>query len=146
RIMRIETIAARAGHVPDQTGAVTPAIHLSTTFEREADGSYKAGYVYSRYANPNRASLEAALAAMEGGAVGLAFASGSAATMTVIQALGPGSHIVVPGDAYFGTTKLMQEVFGPWGVELTVVDMADLGAVEAACRPNTRLLWMETPS
>lgn len=145
--MRIETLAARAGHGPDSdTGAVTPAIHLSTTFEREPDGSYRAGYVYSRYANPNRTALENALAALEGGAFAASFSSGSAATMTLIQAIGPGSHIVAPDDAYFGTTKLMHEVFGPWGVELSLVDMTDLSAVEKAIRPNTRLVWMETPS
>lgn len=145
--MRIETLAARAGHGPDaDTGAVTPAIHLSTTFEREPDGSYRGGFIYSRYANPNRTALELAIASLEGGGFGAAFASGSSATMTLIQALGPKSHIIAPDDAYFGTTKLMREVFGPWGVELTSVDMTDLNAVEKAIRPTTRLIWMETPS
>ncbi|HET9424101.1 MAG TPA: aminotransferase class V-fold PLP-dependent enzyme [Gemmatimonadaceae bacterium] len=144
--MKIETLAARAGHAPDATGAVAPPIHMSTTFEREPDGSYRAGYIYSRYANPNRVALEKAIAALEGGAVGLAFASGSAATMTLIQALGPGTHIVAPDDAYFGTTKLMREIFGPWGVEVTLIDMTDPGALKAAIRPNTRAVWIETPS
>ena len=145
--MRIETLAARAGHGPDtDTGAVTPAIHLSTTFERDPDGSYRGGFVYSRYANPNRGALEAALAALEGGASGASFSSGSAATMSLIQALGPKSHIVAPDDAYFGTTKLMREIFGPWGVEISLVDMTDLGAIEKAMRPTTRLIWIETPS
>lgn len=144
--MKIETLAARAGHSPDATGAVAPPIHLSTTFEREADGSYRAGYIYSRYANPNRDALEKAIAALEGGEVGLCFASGSAATMTLIQSLGPGSHIIAPDDAYFGTTKLMREIFGPWGVELSLVNMTDLGAVSAAVRKNTRAIWIETPS
>jgi cystathionine gamma-synthase len=144
--MRIETLAARAGHAPDATGAVAPPIHLSTTFEREADGSYRAGYVYSRYANPNRNSLEAAIAALEGGDVGLCFASGSAATMTMIQALGPGSHVIAPDDAYFGTTKLMRDIFGPWGVEVTLVNSTDHPAVEKAVRKNTRAIWVETPS
>jgi cystathionine gamma-synthase len=145
--MRIETLAARAGTGPDKdTGAVAPAIHLSTTFEREADGSYRGGFIYSRYANPNRNALEAAIASLEGGAVGACFASGSAATMTLVQALGPRAHIVAPDDAYFGTTKLMRDIFGPWGVELSVVDMTDLDAIESAMRPTTRLVWMETPS
>ena len=144
--MKIETLAARAGHAPDATGAVAPPIHMSTTFEREPDGSYRAGYVYSRYSNPNRNSLEQAVAALEGGAVGLCFSSGSAATMTVIQALGPGTHIVAPDDAYFGTTKLMREIFGPWGVEVTLVNTTDLAAVKNAIRPNTRAIWVETPS
>jgi cystathionine gamma-synthase len=144
--MKIETLAARAGHGPDETGAVAPAIHMSTTFEREPDGSYRAGYIYSRYANPNRNALESAIAALEGGAVGLCFASGSAATMTMIQALGPGSHVIAPDDAYFGTTKLMRDIFGPWGVEVTLVNSTDSGAVEKVVRKNTRAIWVETPS
>jgi len=145
--MRIETLAARAGHGPDtDTAAVAPPIHLSTTFEREADGSYRGGFIYSRYANPNRNALEAAIASLEGGEFGACFASGSAATMTLLQALGPGSHVIAPDDAYFGTTKLMRDVFGPWGVDLSLVDMTDRSAVERALRPNTRLLWIETPS
>ncbi|HVZ79054.1 MAG TPA: aminotransferase class I/II-fold pyridoxal phosphate-dependent enzyme [Gemmatimonadaceae bacterium] len=145
--MRIETIAVHAGHAPDPvTADVTPAIHLSTTFEREADGSYRAGYVYSRYANPNRTSLEQCLAQLEGGASAACFSSGSAATHAVCQALGPGAHIIAPDDAYFGTTKLMRDIFGPWGLELSLVDMTDLDAVRAALRPSTRLVWIETPS
>jgi cystathionine gamma-synthase len=144
--MKIETLAARAGHAPDATGAVAPPIHMSTTFEREPDGSYRAGYVYSRYSNPNRTALEQAIAALEGGASGLCFSSGSAATMTMIQALGPGTHVVAPDDAYFGTTKLMREIFGPWGVEVTLVDTTDLAAVKNAIRPSTRAIWVETPS
>lgn len=144
--MKIETLAARAGHAPDATGAVAPPIHMSTTFEREPDGSYRGGHVYSRYSNPNRNALETAIASLEGGGVGLCFASGSAATMTMIQALGPGSHVVAPDDAYFGTTKLMREIFGPWGVEVTLVNTTDLAAVEKAVRANTRAIWVETPS
>jgi cystathionine gamma-synthase len=144
--MKIETLAARAGHAPDATGAVAPPIHMSTTFEREPDGSYRAGYVYSRYANPNRNALEESIAALEGGAVGLCFASGSAATMSMIQALGPNSHIIAPDDAYFGTTKLMRDIFGPWGVEVTLVNSTDLNAVQMAVRKNTRAIWVETPS
>src|SRR5688572_3635165 len=144
--MKIETLAARAGHAPDATGAVAPAIHMSTTFEREADGTYRAGYIYSRYANPNRNALEDSIRELEGGAVGLCFASGSAATMTMVQALGPNSHVIAPEDAYFGTTKLMRDIFGPWGVEVTLVDTTDLKAVEKAVRKNTRAIWIETPS
>lgn len=145
--MRIETIAVHAGHQVDaSTGAVTPPIHLSTTFAREPDGSYRAGYVYSRYSNPNRVALEQCLAQLEGGAAAATFASGSAATMTLVQALGPGTHIVAPDDAYFGTTKLMREIFGPWGVETTLVDMTNLDAVRSAIRDKTKLVWIETPS
>jgi cystathionine gamma-synthase len=145
--MRIETIAVHAGHAPDTaTGAVTPPIHLSTTFEREADGSYRSGLVYSRYANPNRLALEQCLTELEGGTAAACFASGSAATGAVLQALEPGAHVVAPDDAYFGTTKLLREVFGPWKLELTTVDMGDLDAVRRAMRTTTRLVWVETPS
>jgi len=145
--MRLDTLAVHAGHDIDAaTAAVTPAIHLSTTFAREADGSYRAGFLYSRYANPNRAALERCLAQLEGGAAAAAFASGSAATMTLIQAIGPKAHVVLPDDAYFGTLKLVRDVFGPWGLELSTVDMTDLAAVRAAMRPNTKLVWVETPS
>jgi cystathionine gamma-synthase len=145
--VRIETLAVHAGHEIDPaTAAVTPPIHLSTTFAREADGGYRAGLVYSRYATPNRTSLESCLAQLEGGAVAAVFASGSAATMTLVQAIGAGAHIVAPDDAYFGTTKLFREIFGPWGLETSVVDMTDIGAVKNALRQNTKLVWVETPS
>jgi cystathionine gamma-synthase len=145
--MRIETLAVHAGHQPDAaTGAITPPIHLSTTFEREIDGSYRSGLVYSRYANPNRTSLEQCLAALEGGAGAACFASGSAATTAVLQSLEAGAHVVVPDDAYFGTTKLVRDIFGPWKLEMSVADMTSLESVASALRPTTRLLWIETPS
>ena len=145
--MRIETLAVHAGHSPDpSTAAVTPPIHLSTTFEREADGGYRSGLVYSRYANPNRTALEECLAKLEGGVGAACFASGSAATAAVLQSLEPGAHVVAPDDAYFGTTKLMRDIFGPWKLEVTATDMTDIGCVERALRPNTRLVWVETPS
>ena len=145
--MRIETLAVHAGHIPDPvTAAVTPPIHLSTTFEREADGGYRAGLVYSRYANPNRSALEECLAKLEGGVGAACFASGSAATAAVLQSLEAGAHVIAPDDAYFGTTKLMRDIFGPWKLEVTVVDMTDLTCVERALRPTTRLIWIETPS
>jgi cystathionine gamma-synthase len=145
--MRIETIAVHAGHdVDPATAAVTPPIHLSTTFAREADGSYRAGFLYSRYANPNRSALEQCLAALEGGAAACTFASGSSATLTLLHAIGPGAHVVMGDDAYFGTIKLAREVFGPWGLELSLVDMTDARNVESAMRPNTKLVWVETPS
>jgi len=145
--MRIETLAVHAGHdIDPATAAVTPAIHMSTTFARDADGSYRAGYLYSRYTNPNRASLELCVARLEGGAVAAAFSSGSAATMTLLQAVGPAAHVVLPEDAYFGSIKLARDVFGPWGMELSTVDMTHLDQLEDAMRPNTKLVWVETPS
>lgn len=145
--MRIETMAVHAGHEVDQTtGAVAPPIHLSTTFERYPDGSYRRDLVYSRTANPNRYQLEAAVAALEGGAAAAAFASGSAAVYAVVQALDPGMHVIAPLDCYYGTLKMLRELFARWHIETSFVDMCDHGAVERAFRPETRVVWVETPS
>ena len=145
--MHIETLAVRAGHAIDaSTGAVTPPIHTSTTFEREADGTYRAGHVYARTTNPTRSLLEIALAQLEGGSTAIAYASGSGATMAVFQALAPGDHVIAPIDAYYGTLRQLREIFERWGLETDVVDMSDLDAVRRAVRPRTKLLWAETPS
>ena len=145
--MRIETLAVHAGHSVDPaTGAVTPPIHLSTTFAREADGTYPRGYIYSRTCNPNREALEQCLSALEGGAAAAAFSSGSAATMGVFQALAPGDHVIAPNDAYHGTARLLRETFVPWGLQTSFVDMTDPIQVQRAVRPNTKLIWVETPS
>jgi len=144
---RLETIAVHAGQAIDPaTGAVTLPIHLSTTFEREADGSYPRGYIYIRNANPTRAALEECLRALEGGAAAAAFASGSAAMWAIFQALSPGDHVLIPDDVYAGTRRQLQELLAPWGLEMTGVDMTDPAQVERALRPRTRLLWVETPS
>lgn len=143
----IETLAVHAGHQIDPgSAAVTAPIHLSTTFERSADGSYAAGYVYSRSDNPNRQALETCLAALEGGAAALAFSSGMAATTVVFQALATGDHVIVPDDVYFGTGKVAQEIFGRWGLTCSVVDLTNPNAVQTAIQPNTKLIWVETPS
>ncbi|HEY2064678.1 MAG TPA: aminotransferase class I/II-fold pyridoxal phosphate-dependent enzyme [Gemmatimonadaceae bacterium] len=145
--MRLETLAVHAGHAADpSTGAVAPPIHLSTTFERDPDGTYRAGHVYTRSSNPNRKALEAALAQLEGGAAALAFASGSAATHAAFQALAPGDHVVAPHDAYYGTLRQLREIFVGWRLEVDVVDMTDLDAVRRTLRPTTKLVWVETPS
>lgn len=145
--MRIETLAVHAGHAVDpSTGAVSAGIQLSTTFEREPDGSYRSGYSYSRSDNPNRQALEQALAAVEGGAEAAAFGSGLAATAAVFQALKPGDHVIAPAETYHGSNKLLREVMEPWGLDLSFVDMTDLAAVQAATRAGTRLIWTETPS
>src|SRR5204862_5062275 len=95
---------------------------------------------------PNRTPLEECLGKLEGGAGAACFASGSAATATVLQSLQAGAHVIVPDDAYFGTTKLMRDIFGPWKLEVSAVDMTDPRCVEEALRPSTRLVWVETPS
>ena len=145
--MRIETVAVHAGvHVDRATGAVTPAIHPSTTFERDPDGSFPHGHIYSRSSAPNRAALEASLTALEGGAGAVAFASASAATSAIFLSLAPGDHVVAPVDAYYGTGKLLREIYAGWGLATTFVDMTDLAAIDKAVRPTTRLVWAESPS
>jgi cystathionine gamma-synthase len=145
--MRIETLAVHAGlKVDPTTGAVVPPIHAATTFEHEPDSTYPRGFLYSRSANPNRNALEECLAELEGGTGCAAFASASAATAAVFQALAPGDHVIAPLDAYFGTGKLLRDVFTPWGLAADFVDMTDLAAVKRALRPATKLIWVETPS
>ena len=143
----IETLAVHAGHhVDPSTGAVMPPINLSSTFERNADGSYTSGYVYSRSDNPNRQALEEVLAALEGGAAALTFASGMAAVQAVFMGLEAGAHVVIPDDVYFGTGALVADVFGRWGLSVSAVDMTEPANVAAAMRPDTQLVWIESPS
>src|SRR3954469_14144589 len=145
--MRIETVAVHAGHEVDSaTGAVATPIHLSTTFERDAEGNYPHGYIYGRSGNPTRHALELVLAAMEGGQKAGAFASGLAASSGILQALKAGDHVIAPQDVYHGMTKLLREIYTRWGLEVTFVDMTDLDAVKSAVRRATRLIWAETPS
>jgi cystathionine gamma-synthase len=145
--MRIETLAVHAGHEIDAaTGAVATPIHLSTTFEREADGGYAHGYVYGRSANPNRHGLEEGLAALEGGEDAAAFGSGLAASSAILQTLAPGDHVVAPTDVYHGMTKLLREVYMRWGLEVSFVDMTQLDLLKEAVCPKTKLIWVETPS
>jgi cystathionine gamma-synthase len=145
--MKIETAAIHAGRRIDAaTGAVAMPIYLSSTFERDPDGEYPRGYAYSREQNPNRAALEQCEAALEGGKEALAFASGLAVVTAVVQGLEPGDHILAPDDVYYGFRKVLGEVFAKWPIEVTYVDMMNLGAVRSAARPGTRLVWIETPS
>jgi cystathionine gamma-synthase len=145
--MRIETLAVHAGRRADRaTGAIAPPIYLSTTFERARDGEYPLGFSYSRDGNPNRVCLEQCLAALEGGKEALAFSSGMAAANAIIQGLEPGDHIIAPDDVYYGLRRLIGEVFGKWRLEVSYVDMSEPNVVNAAVRPNTRLVWVETPS
>ena len=145
--MRIETLAVHAGRKVDpSTGAVTPPIHLSTTFERDPDGTYPRGYLYGRDGNPNRTALEECLTQLEGGSTAAAFASGSAATEAVLLALSPGDHVVAPRDVYHGTARLMREIMVPWGMEVTFADMDEPGRLAEAVRANTKVVWVETPS
>lgn len=145
--LRIETLAVHAGHEVDAaTGAVSPGIQLSTTFERDADGGFSRGYNYTRYDNPNRRALERGVAALEAGAEAAAFASGSAATAALLQTLNPGDVILAPEDQYHGTTTLMRNLFGRWNIETHFVDMTDLSRVKEALRNRPKIVWAETPS
>lgn len=145
--MHFDTQAIHRDRTVDPTtGALTPPIHLSTTFERDWEGHYPGGYVYGRSGNPNRNALEAALAALEQGTAAAVFGSGSAATFSLLQALRPGDHVIAPRQVYFGVQEMLAKVLGPWGLQYTLVDTTDLVAVEAALRPTTQLLLIETPS
>lgn len=145
--MHFETLACHAGRRIDPgTGAVVPPLVLSTTFERAADGTLPHGNLYSRTSNPNRDALEAAIAALEGGSAAAAFSSGQAATLSVFHALTPGDHVVLPAEMYFNTRGLLDAHYARWGLQASYVNLADLDAAQAALRPNTRLLWVETPS
>jgi cystathionine gamma-synthase len=145
--MKIETLAVHAGHAVDPaTGAVAAPIYLSTTFERDVDGTYSRGFMYTRNDNPNREALERGISALEGGAGAAAFASGTGATMSIFQALAPGDHVLAHVDAYYGTTRLLREIFLRWGLQADFIDMGNLDAVKKALAPKTKLAWMETPS
>jgi cystathionine gamma-synthase len=145
--MKIETLAVHAGHTVDPaTGAVSSPIHLSTTFERDAEGTYSRGFMYTRNNNPNRQALEQGISALEGGEAAAAFASGTGASMSIFQALTPGDHVLAHVDAYYGTSRLLREIFDRWGLDISFVDMSDLRAVKKALRSKTKLAWTETPS
>ncbi|MCL4807704.1 MAG: PLP-dependent transferase [Thermoanaerobaculia bacterium] len=145
--MRIETLAVHAAcRVDPSTGAVAPPIHLSTTFGRDEAGAPLAGHTYVRESNPTQDLLEEALAALEGGEAALAFGSGMAAGLAVAQALPAGSHVVLPEDVYYGYRVAAHDFFPGWGLSATFARLHEAGALEAALRPETRLVWLESPS
>jgi len=143
-----ETNAVHNTAIDPASGAIVPPLVFSTTFEYEATGQahHPDELIYTRYQNPNRAALEQTMAKLEGGALAHAISSGSAAMMTLFQALRPGDHIVSSDDMYFGIRVQLKEFFAPWGLETTYVDMSDLEAVRAAMRPETRLVIFESPT
>ncbi|WP_138908964.1 cystathionine gamma-synthase [Streptomyces chryseus] len=143
-----ETIAIHAGNTADPlTGAVVPPIYQVSTYKQDGVGGLRGGYEYSRSANPTRTALEENLAALEGGSLGLAFASGLAAEDCLLRTLlSPGDHVVIPNDAYGGTFRLFAKVVSRWGVEFSVADTSDPAAVRAALTPRTKAIWVETPS
>ena len=147
-IMYFETKAVHAGGQTDETtGALSPPIHLSTTFERNADdGSPTHGYSYIRDHNPTQTRLEAALAAIDSGEGALAFASGMAAASALFQSLASGSHVLLPEDGYYAVRILATDFFPSWGLTHDLIAMTDLDRVREAIRPNTRAIWCESPS
>ncbi|MCA6953609.1 trans-sulfuration enzyme family protein [Pectobacterium polaris] len=143
---QFDTQTVHAGYTPDSTGAVMPAIYATSTFAQPAPGEHT-GYEYSRSGNPTRAVLEAAIAELEGGTRGFAFASGLAASSTLLELLDQGSHIVAVDDLYGGTWRLLENVRKRTaGLQVTYVDPADLRALEHAITPQTKMIWVETPT
>ncbi|MEY2833536.1 MAG: hypothetical protein RLZZ574_2795 [Cyanobacteriota bacterium] len=144
--MEFETRAIHEGQSPDPlTGAVSVPIYLTSTYQQEAIAQHK-GYEYSRTGNPTRTALETALASIEGGKFGLAFASGLAATTTVLSLLKSGEHIIAGDDLYGGTYRLLEKVVKNWGITTTYVDIDRPDTFEAAIQANTKLIWIETPT
>lgn len=141
-----ETRAIHSGQDPDPvTGAVIPPIYQTSTYVQEAVGVHK-GFEYSRTDNPTRSALHQVMATLEGGAWALAYASGLAATQNLTYLLSPGDHVLLSDDAYGGTYRLIAKVVARYGIDFSLVDMTDLDAVRAALRPETRMVWTETPT
>jgi cystathionine gamma-synthase/cystathionine gamma-lyase len=144
--MRFETKAVHSGQQPDvTTGAVITPVYQTSTFHQEAVGKHK-GYEYSRTGNPTRTALETCLAELEGGRYGLAFSSGVAATAAVFSLFEKGTHIILGDDLYGGTYRLAEKVFKKWGFSTTYADADDLKSFEEAIAPQTKLIWIETPT
>lgn len=143
--------ATQAIHVGQEfdptTGAVIPPVYQTSTFVQTHVGGLRGGYEYGRGTNPTRDALQELIAGLEGGGHGFSFASGLAAEDAVVRGLlGPGDHVLAGNDLYGGSHRLIKKVHGQWGLELSTVDTGDLDAVRAAIRPNTKMLWLETPS
>ena len=140
--------AIHVGSEPDPTtGAVVPPIYATSTYKQDGVGGLRGGYEYSRSANPTRTALEECIASLEGGERGFAFASGLAAEDAVLRSvLRPGDHAVVPSDAYGGTYRLFNKVVKGWGIEHSIAKIADLDSVRAVIRPETKLIWIESPT
>lgn len=143
---KFDTRCIHAGQEPDPTsGAVMPPIVLASTFVQDGPGNHK-GYDYARAGNPTRSALEGCIASLEGGKHGIAFGSGCGATSTVLLTLKSGDHVLVGDDVYGGTFRIFDKVLRSFGVEATLIDMTSPDRVREAIRPNTRMLWVETPS
>jgi cystathionine beta-lyase/cystathionine gamma-synthase len=145
--MRFETLAIHAGQEPDPlTGAVMTPIYQTATYKQDGVGKPRNGYEYSRTKNPTRKVLEDCLAELESGKFGFAFASGLAATNTVLQMFKSGDHVLAGNDVYGGTFRLFDKVLRPFGLDFTYVDTTDPENVAEVLTPRTRLVWLETPT
>lgn len=143
----LETAIIHQELTPENSGAVVPPLIQSTTFKRDLNGDFIDGRdIYTRASNPNRRLLETKLARLEGGTDAACFASGQAATIGIFHSLGQNSHIILPDDIYYGTRVLLENLYKNWNIEFTVVDMSESKNVEKAIRPNTKLVWIESPS
>jgi len=141
------TLAIHAGQVPDPTtGAVMTPVYQTSTYVQESPGVFKGNYDYARSANPTRTALEANLAALEGGKHGICFASGCAAMAACIHLLKTGDHVVLSDDVYGGTFRIFDNVFSKMGIKYSMIDMLDDSSISAAITPDTKLIWLETPS
>jgi cystathionine beta-lyase len=144
---RLDTLAIHAGQDPDPTsGAVMTPIVLASTFAQDGPAVFKGAYDYSRAGNPTRTALEQCLAALEGASHGIAFGSGCAATTALLMTLKSGDHVLVGDDVYGGTFRIFDKVLKQFGIDNSFIDMSDPAKVREAIRPNTRIVWLETPS
>ena len=142
-----KTICAHAGATPDPaTGAVTSPLYFSSTFHYPPTGEYPLGHIYSRESNPTRASLETVLAQLEQGEDAAAFSSGSAAANAVFLSLRPRNHVIINFDAYAGIRAMLKDIFMPWGLEVTFSDLSDVSNLSKSIKPNTKLVWTESPT
>jgi len=148
RRVKPESIAAQAlGWVDEKTRAITPAIHVSSTYLRDPDNQYRSGRVYARADNPAFDQAEAVMAQLEEGAQAALFASGMAAATAVFQALSPGDHVLAPKVMYWSLRNWLMNFATRWGLNVELIDMTDPAAVQAAVRTGvTKLVWIETPA
>ena len=145
--MKFETRAIHSGlKIGNPSSSVVPPISPSTIFEIDAEGRGENDLHYTRLGNPNRLQFEAVIASLENGAAAAAFSSGIAAATTVLQALDPGDHIIIPEDVYAGNRKMVKNIMNRWGLESSFIDMTSLAEIERHLKKNTKLIWIETPS
>lgn len=145
--MEKSTKAIHGVELHDETAnAIANPIFLTTTFERAPDGTYPKGHMYSRNSNPNRDLFEKSMALLEGGEGALAFGSGLAAVNAIFQCLKTGEHVLMPKVGYYASYKLAEEILGPWGLEVSQVDMTNIEEVKKAIQVNTKLIWLESPA